>query len=337
MRLGNLQLSSNLVLAPMSGITDYPFRRLSKEMGCSLVSTGLVSAEGLLQKGEPFIRIQDEHPISVQLFGSKPEILAQAAAMAEAMGADAIDINMGCPAQQVVEAGAGADLMRHPEKVRQMLIEVRREVRVPLTIKIRSGWDHEHINAVEISEIAQDCGMDAVTIHPRTKAQGFHGRADWNLIGEVKRAARIPVIGNGDVTTPSLAKRMLEETGCDGVMIGRGALGNPWIFRPENRGLQQGTPSLGERQRVIERHFLLLQVFYGDETAVKEIRSHVAWYTKGLPSSASFRSKLSAIREKEELFEAIESYFNLVERRISCQSFPSAKSRSVTGSEEEAF
>jgi tRNA-dihydrouridine synthase B len=232
MKFGSLQLSGNLVLAPMSGISDYPFRRIAKEYGCSLVFTEMISADGLLRKGESFLKIgENEHPVSVQLFGSTPGILAEAAQMAESMGADAIDINMGCPAKQVVEAGAGADLMRFPEKVKEILTKVRREAKNPLSIKIRSGWDGEHINAVEISKIAEDCGVNAISIHPRTKVQGFRGRADWNLIMEVKRATRLPVIGNGDIATPLLARKMLEETGCDGVMIGRGALGNLQFYK----------------------------------------------------------------------------------------------------------
>ena len=189
MKLGTLQLNSNLVMAPMSGITDYPFRQLAREMGCGLVFTEMVSAEGLLRKGEPLLRIEkDDHPVSVQFFGSNPAVLAEAAARAESSGADAIDLNMGCPAKQVVKTGAGADLMRFPEKARAILVEMRKKVKIPLTIKIRSGWDEEHINAVEISKIAQDCGVDAIFLHPRTKVQGFRGRADWNLIGEVKRS-----------------------------------------------------------------------------------------------------------------------------------------------------
>ena len=336
MRLGNLQLDYPLVLAPMSGITDYPFRRIAKVHGCSLVFTEMVSAEGLLRKGKSFLKIrEDERPISVQLFGSNPGILAEAAQMVESMGADAIDINMGCPARQVVEAGAGVDLMRFHGKVKKILTRVRRQLKNPLTIKIRSGWDQENINAVQISKIAEDCGVDAISIHPRTKVQGFRGQANWNLIGEVKKAITIPVIGNGDVTAQFLAKRMLEETGCDGVMIGRGALGNPWIFDSKKFGSLKAEsafhPSLEQWQKVIDDHFSLLLNTYGGKRATREIRRHVAWYTKGLPFSASFRSTLSRLREKDLLFEAIASYFDLVRRRGQCQLSESTESRSVTG------
>ena len=341
MKLGSLQLGGNLVLAPMSGITDYPFRQVAKEYGCSLVFTEMVSAEGLLRKGKSFLRIgEDEHPISVQLFGSNPGILAEAAQMAESMGADAIDINMGCPAKQVVEPGAGVDLMRYPEKVREILTKVRRAVESPLTVKIRSGWDGEHINAVEISKIAEGCGVDALSIHPRTRAQGFGGRADWDLIGKVKRAIHIPVIGNGDITTSFLAKKMLEETGCDGVMVGRGALGNPWIFHLQNSERGEGGPtvsSLDERQRVIRHHFKLAQTYYGEKWAAKKFQRHVYWYTKGFPGCASFHSRLSGINEGDVLMEAVHSYFDSVQRRTSCRSYQPTESRSATGQEEKGF
>jgi nifR3 family TIM-barrel protein len=335
MKLGNLQLNPPLVLAPMSGITDYPLRLIVKEHGCSLVFTEMISAEGLLRKGKLLFKIgEDEHPVSVQLFGSNPEILAEAAQMAESMEADVIDINMGCPGKQVVEAEAGVDLMRFPEKVKRILIKVRKNIKIPLTIKIRSGWDKEQVNAVEISNIAEGCGVDAISIHPRTKAQGFRGRADWDLIGKVKKATHIPVIGNGDVITPFLARRMLGETGCDGVMIGRGALGNPWIFDPKNfcsldeKNLIQ--PSLEERERAIGYHFALYINHYGVEGAMRRIRRHVAWYTKGLPSSASFRSALSGVREKEGLFETITSYFSSITSITGegqCQWFESMGSK----------
>ena len=324
MRLGNLQFEHPLFLAPMSGLTDYPFRRLAKEHGCCLVFTEMVSAEGLLRKGKSFLKVgEDEHPISVQLFGSNPKVIIEAAQMAEEMDVDAIDINMGCPAKQVVKTGAGADLMRFPEKVKGILIEVRKRVKTPLTIKIRSGWDSQHINAVEISRIAEDSGMDAIFIHPRTKDQGFSGRADWNVIGDVKNAVCIPVVGNGDVTTPSLARKMFEETGCDGVMIGRGALGNPWIFDPKNFGSFAAPsviqPPLEERQRMMEYHFSLLQEHYGEKGAMREIRKHAARYTKGLPSGVFFRSTLHRLKGSEEFFETLISYFESI-KNISEQN-----------------
>jgi len=325
----------------MSGISDYPFRQMAKEYGCSLAFTEMVSADGLLRKGKSFLRIgEGEHPVSVQLFGSNPEILAEAAQMAESMGADAIDINMGCPAKQIVGPGAGADLMRFPGKVREILTRVKRAVQSPLTVKIRSGWDGEHINAVEISKIAEDCGVDAISIHPRTKVQGYGGQADWDLIGRVKKAVRIPVVGNGDITTPLLARKMLEETGCDGVMIGRGALGNPWIFGLNSwaRGEAEPTlPSLDERQKVLHHHFTLVQAYYGEKWAVRKFQKQVYWYTKGLRGCASFHSRLSGLKEKSGLFEAIHSYFDFVERRTACQSFVSEENRSVIGRGEKVL
>jgi nifR3 family TIM-barrel protein len=266
--------------------------------------------------------VKDEHPISVQLFGSNPKVMAEAAQMAEGMGVDAIDINMGCPAKQVVKTGAGADLMRFPEKVKEILIQARKSVKTPLTIKIRSGWDTRHINAVEISRIAEDTGIDAIFIHPRTKDQGLCGQADWNVIGEVKKAVCIPVVGNGDVTTPPLAKKMLEETGCDGVMIGRGALGNPWVFDPKNVGSLAAQsviqPSLEERQRMMEYHFSLLREHYGEKGAMREIRKHAARYTKGLPSGVFFRSTLNHLKGSKEFCETLISYFKSI-KNISAQ------------------
>jgi tRNA-dihydrouridine synthase B len=329
MRLGKLQLDNFLVLAPMAGISDPPFRQIARERGCGLAFTGLMNAEGLLRKRGAYLRIErDDHPISVQLFGSDPEVLAEAAQWAEETGANAVDINMGCPVSQVIGIGAGVDLMRFPEKVDRILIQVRKALKIPLSIKIRSGWDRDHINAVEISKMAENCGVDAIIIHPRTRVQEFRGRADWNLIGEVKESVHIPVIGNGDVITSFLAKKMMDETGCDGVMIGRGSLGNPWIFSEIRPG---PFPSLEDRQKVIERHFFLLENHYGKKEAMRKIKRHVAWYTKGLPASASFRRKILVLKEKEAFFGTIASYIDVVKRRSPCQSFPLAENESVIG------
>ncbi len=302
----------------MAGITDFPFRQLAREHGCGLTFTEMMSADGLLRKGEAFLKIgKDEHPISVQLFGSNSTVLAEAAVMAQDMGADAIDLNMGCPAKQVVKTGAGVDLMRFPEKVKGILVEMRKKVTCSLTVKIRSGWDEKQINAVDISKLAEDCGVDAITIHPRTKDQAFRGRADWNVIAEVKKTVGIPVIGNGDVSTPSLIQKMLEETACDGVMIGRGALGNPWIFSREPSGPPKKGAAISpeERKRMIHHHFSLIQNHYGEGSSTHQIRKHLYWYTKGLPNCASFHSKLSGLKGKGALFEAVSTYFESIQRR----------------------
>jgi len=325
MRIQDLEVHSGLIMAPMAGFTNAPFRRLVKEMGCSLVFTEMISADGLVRKCESLLALgKDEHPVAVQIFGSHPDIMAEAAGIAEGMGGDIIDINMGCPAQPVVKAGAGVSLMRFPGKAKSIIMKVRKKIKIALTVKMRSGWDNQQINAVEMSQLAEDCGADAITIHPRTKTQGFRGQSDWGLIGEVKRAVSIPVIGNGDVTAPSLAKKMMIETDCDGVMIGRGALGNPWIFNPQWSDFLERTPPdisfLREKKRVIDRHFSLLQESDGEERAVKEIWKHLFWYTRGLPRSASFRSALAGLRERGALFDAVASYFEQLERKETCRS-----------------
>ncbi len=325
MRIRDFQLRDGLIMAPLTGFTGVAFRKLVKEMGSSLVFTEMTSADGLVRNGQSLLQLdKDEHPVAVQIFGSDPDVMAEAAGIAEDLGGDMIDINMGCPAQPVVKTGAGAGLMRFPERAKGVLMKVRKTIKIALTVKIRSGWDRGQINAVEISRLAEDCGADAITIHPRTKTQGFRGQSDWSLIGEVKRSVNIPVIGNGDVTTFSLAKKMMTETGCDGVMIGRGALGNPWIFNPQWSDppgrTSPGTPFLREKKRVIDRHFQLLQESDGQERALKEIWKHLFWYTRGLPRSASFRSVLQGLRERKALFDAVASYFEELERREPCQS-----------------
>jgi tRNA-dihydrouridine synthase B len=317
MRLGNLKLDRPLIMAPMAGMTDYPFRKLLLTMGCALAFTEMVSAEGLLRKGRLFLDLgTDEHPVFVQLFGADPETLAEAAGMAEAGGADGIDLNMGCPVKKVVATGAGAALMKSPRGVEQILRAVRKKIRVPLTVKIRSGWDRDQINAIRISKIAEDCGVDAVILHARTRTQGFRGQADWGLIEELKRSVRIPVIGNGGVTTPFLARKMIQETDCDGVMIGRGALGNPWIFGPGRSGRADSErdvrPSSDDLERVIQYHFSLIQTSYEGQKALKEMKKHLFLYTRGIRSSAAFRMRLSKIKEREPLFETMRAFLDRV-------------------------
>lgn len=308
-RIGSLTLRRNLVLAPMTGITNYPFRQIMREHGCPLTFTEMISAEGLLKKRVSLLRIyRGESPIFVQLFGGDPYTLAEASSLAESFGAHGIDLNMGCPADQVVRIGAGVALMRNTQKVKTILLKVRKAVRVPLTIKIRSGWDEENQNAIEIAKIGEECGVDGIFIHPRTGAQRFRGKADWNLVRRIKESVYIPVIGNGDVTDLPSAKRRLEETGCDGIMIGRGAIGNPWIFSHPPLW-----PSLLDRLKVIHHTWVILKEYYNKEKAIKEIRRQMAWYTKGLPFSASFRFQLFRIDSEGPLFEALQAYFKKIE------------------------
>jgi tRNA-dihydrouridine synthase B len=302
----------------MAGITDYPFRRLARQMGCGMVFTEMVSADGLLRKGEAFLKLEkEEHPVSVQLFGANPETLAEAAERVEAAGADAVDLNMGCPAKKVIRTGAGAGLMREPEKAKRILTGMRKRLTIPFTVKIRSGWDEKQVNAIEIARIAEDCGVDAISVHPRTREQGFQGLSDWKVIREVKKEVGVPVIGNGDVTHPALVKKMKDETGCDGVMIGRGALGNPWIFREQSSVPPgEGYPiSLQVRRRTIDDHFLLVLDYYEKMRATREIRKHIYWYTKGLPCCASFHAMFTGLNEEETLFGALDSYFASIEGR----------------------
>lgn len=318
--IGNLFLRNNIFLAPMAGITDLIFRTFAREFGASLCFTEMISASGLVRKTERSYRYLDssayDRPLGVQIFGSDPDTLSEAARIVSEKGADLVDINMGCPVKKVLKTGAGAFLMKEPEKVSHILKKVRRAVSLPLTIKIRSGWRNGEINAETIASIAQDCGVDAVILHPRTVEQGFSGAADWGLIKSVRDRLQIPLIGSGDIRTPEDALRMMDESGCNGVMVGRGALGNPWIFKKilnHSHGCSH-FPSLTERENVIGRHLDMTLGMYGEVIGMKKFRKHLLWYTKGLKGGAQFRQAAVSIGEKRAMLNAVHAYLrSLVE------------------------
>ena len=314
--LGSLKLNNWLVLAPMSGRTNLPFRLIAKQWGAGLVITEMISAAGVWRGQERthayFKSHPDERPVSVQLFGSEPEAMAMSVGIAAEKGMDGVDINMGCPARKVVKSGAGAALMRNPQKAGKLISTVRQETPLPLTVKIRAGWSPKEANALNIARIAEDNGADGVFVHPRFANQGFSGRADWTVIAEVKRALKIPVIGSGDVTEPALALRMRSVTNCDGVMIGRAALSRPWIFKQVLEMERTGhftSPSLEERYQVVKEHYFLLLEHLGEKRATDIMRGFLLWYTKGLPNRSFLKGVISEIHGKESLIAVVDEYF----------------------------
>lgn len=318
MKIGTLELAGNVFLAPMAGITNLPFRTITREFGCDLAFTEMISAMGLVQGTVKSYRYLDsdaeDRPLGVQLFGANPEVMAEAARIVEGHGADLIDINMGCPVRKVIRTGAGAALMRTPEKIRDILYVVRRATRVPLTVKIRSGWSESTINAPEIAVIAQDMGVDAVIVHARTADQGFSGEADWHVIGRVKDKLSIPVIGNGDIRKGSDVLKMRSISGCDAFMVGRGALGHPWVFREIGAVLGEGgdfhLPLLKERREMIEAHLKKEVAYVGEQAGYRSFRKHLLWYTKGLRGGARFRHVASVMTSAEQMWEAFDLYLS---------------------------
>lgn len=316
MIIGKLQVKDNVFLAPMAGITDPPLRAITREFGCSLGFSEMISANGLARrsKGSLFYlqRFPDESPFAVQIFGSEPETMAEAARICVDSGADIIDINMGCPAKKILRNGAGAALMKEPEKIKRIINKVRGAISIPLTIKVRSGWKSD-INSSLIASTAEDEGVDAIIIHPRTVEQAFSGKADWGVIRKVKRSVRIPVIGNGDITSACEAAAMLEQTGCDGVMIGRAAVGNPWIFREidyfRRTGELPAGPSPEERKRAVESHWGKTLLFYNSK-AVKLFKIRLPWYTKGLRGASAFRREIADCDDGRKLMAKCREYFD---------------------------
>lgn len=315
--IGKVTLENNLILAPMAGVTDLPFRLLCREQGAGLVCMEMVSAKAIYfhnKNTEELMEIHtDEIPASLQLFGSDPDIISEMAKRIEERPFSILDINMGCPVPKVVNNGEGSALMKNPGLVEEIITKTVKAVKKPVTVKIRKGFQENMVNAVEIARIAEASGAAAIAVHGRTREQYYAGRADWDIIAQVKQAVSIPVIGNGDVTDGASARKLLEQTGCDGIMVGRAVRGNPWIFREIRHfletGKQPGKPEAAEIRETILRHAAMELDHKGEYTAVREMRKHIAWYTTGWPHSAALRKSINEIESWQELEQAVKQIF----------------------------
>ena len=347
MRIANVEFESPLLLAPLAGVSDSPFRRLAREQGAGAVYTEMVSADGLVRGNRATLEYcafePCERPIGVQLFGSDPAVLADAArllsGLPEAQRPDLLDINMGCPVRKVVNRRAGAALLSDVPRIHEIVRRMREASTVPVTAKIRLGWDGNSRNVVEVARALEDAGAAAVAIHARTRAEKFEGHAHWEMIGEAKRAVGIPVIGNGDVRTPEDAERMLATTGCDGVMLGRAAFGDPWVFRRARAWLERREqvplPTAAERLETGMRHLAMLTETAGPEAAAREMRKHVAWYVRGLPHSAAVREQVNRTHGVEEMVARLRQYLEELSRSGLDREAPAAEA--VTDEDAEGL
>lgn len=315
--IGNVVLDSNVILAPMAGVSDLPFRLLCREQGAALVCMEMVSAKAIYYNNKNTEQLMEIHPqetpVSLQLFGSAPRILGEMAKRIEERPFSILDLNMGCPVPKVVNNGEGSALMKEPLLAGKIIETVVKAIQKPVTVKIRKGFDEAHVNAVEMAKIAEASGAAAIAVHGRTREQYYSGKADWDIIAQVKQAVSIPVIGNGDVVDGVSAKAMLTQTGCDGIMIGRASQGNPWIFQEIQHFLQTGEktapPTKQEKRELIKRHAALQLTYKGEYTAVREMRKHLAWYTVGMPHSAAFRQQINSMETMEDLLCGIDLIF----------------------------
>ena len=314
----DVEIKNRIVLAPMAGICNSAFRRIIKEMGCGLIEAEMVSDKAITYGSKKTLEMlymtEMERPISQQIFGSDKESFVTAAKyIYQEMKPDIIDINMGCPVPKVaVRAQAGSALLKDPEKIYEIVSAVVECVPIPVTVKIRSGWDNDNINAVEVAKVIEKAGASAITVHPRTRAQGYSGNADWNIIKEVKKNLSIPVIGNGDITSCYDAKRMLEETGCDAVMIGRGVLGNPWLIKEcieyIEKGIEPQKITLEQKLQMMQKHMEYLLEIKPEKVALLEMRSHAAWYLKGIPCASTYKTKLNQVTEISQFYELLDNF-----------------------------
>ena len=315
LKIGNVELENNIILAPMAGVTNLPFRTICKKFGPGLVCTEMASSKAIFHNDQKTKRLfnteGEKRPISFQIFGSDEETMGYAANYVSNF-ADILDINMGCPAPKVVKNGDGSRLLLDLEKARKIMESVIKNSKVPVTLKIRKGWDKDHIVAVEIAKIAEKVGISAITVHGRTRTEFYSGKADWDIIRKVKENVSIPVIGNGDVIDEETALEMFEKTNVDGIMIGRGAFGNPWIFKKIIHFLETGEklpePAKEEKLAIMKEH-IKLAIQEKGEIAVKELRKHIAWYTKNLKNSSEFRSSINKIEDEKELLNKLDEYF----------------------------